>query len=104
MWIRLFESFFDDVSVDTLLANLVPRADASFEIANETIRLSLGMLLLNGCHKLPDRKMHSETPSPILLYKQCLIQCLVILLRVFLEVSIFVIMNNLVNKRNYFLN
>ena len=37
------------------------KEDISFEITNEKIRLFLSMLLLSGCHKLPDRRMYWET-------------------------------------------
>ena len=40
------------------------KADISFEITNEKIRIFSSMLLLSGCHKLPDRKMYWEvTPD-----------------------------------------
>ena len=36
----------------------------SFEITNEKIHLFLSMLLLSGCHKLPDRNIYWEaTPD-----------------------------------------
>ena len=37
------------------------KEDISFEITNEKIRLFLSMLLLSGCHKLPDCRMYWET-------------------------------------------
>ena len=69
--LRLFEPFFDDALVDrvvdcTKLYGHREKADTSFEITDETFRLFLGMLLLNGCQKLPDQKMYWVTP-PILL-------------------------------------
>ena len=78
--LRLFESFLDDPLVYMIvdyskLYSHRRKADTSFEISNETFRL--GMRLIIGCHKLPDRKMYWEAP-PALLYKQCLIQCLLI--------------------------
>ena len=39
----------------------IEKADTSFEIINETFCLFLGMLLLSGCRKLPDRKINWET-------------------------------------------
>ena len=40
------------------------KAGTSFEITTEEIRLFLSMLLLSGCHKLPDRNMYWEaTPD-----------------------------------------
>ena len=61
--LRLLKLFFDDVLVDmivgyTKLYNHREKADISFQITNEKIHLFLSMLLLSGCHKLPDRKMH----------------------------------------------
>ena len=60
--LRLFELFFDDALVDmvvgyTKLHVHKEKVDTSFEITNEIFRLFLGMLLLSGCHKPPDRKM-----------------------------------------------
>ena len=99
---RLFESFSHDALLDmvvgyTKLFGHTEKADTSFEITNETFCLFLGMLLLSGCHKPPDRKMYWETP-PIVLFKQCLIQCLVIRLSVFFKISILGTMNNLIRK------
>ena len=40
------------------------KAGISFEITNEKIGLFLSMLLLSGCHKLPDHKMYWDaTPN-----------------------------------------
>ena len=39
----------------------IEKANTSFEIINETFCLFLGMLLLSGCRKLPDRKINWET-------------------------------------------
>ena len=67
--VRLLELFFDDVLVDmtfgyTKLYSHREKADISFKITNEKIRLFLCMQLLSGCHKLPDRKMYWEaTPD-----------------------------------------
>ena len=67
--LRLFELFFDEVLVDmifgyTKLHSQREKADISFEITNKKIRLFLSMLLLSGCHKLPDHKMYWElTPD-----------------------------------------
>ena len=63
--VRLLELFFDDVLVDiifgyTKLYSHRQKADISFEIANEKSHLFLSMLLLRGCHKLPDPKMYWE--------------------------------------------
>ena len=38
------------------------KADISFKITNEKIRLFLSMPLLSGCHKLPNHKMYWEAP------------------------------------------
>ena len=102
--LRLLELFFDDVLVDMIVGytkfySHAENADISFEITNEKICLFLSMLLLSGCHKLPDGKMYWGT-TPILLCNQDLIQCLVILSRVFFRISIFVAMNSLINKTN----
>ena len=61
--LRVLKLLFDDVLVDmivgyTKLYNHREKADISFEITNEKIHLFLSTLLLSGCHKLPDRKMH----------------------------------------------
>ena len=59
---RLLELFFDNVVVGNIkLYSHREKADISFEIANDKIRLFLSMLLLSGCHKLPGRKMYRET-------------------------------------------
>ena len=61
------------------------KSDISFEITNEKLHLFLSMLLLSGCHKLPDRK-------------KCWFNAL--RLSIFFEISIFVIIKNLKNKKN----
>ena len=66
--LRLFELFFDDVLVDmifgyTKLYSHREKVDISFEITNEKTRSFLSMLLLIGCHKLPDHKMYWEATS-----------------------------------------
>ena len=67
--LRLLELFFDDVLVDIIFGctkfySHREKAGISFDITNEKIRLFLTMLLLNGCHKLPDRKMYIKaTPD-----------------------------------------
>ena len=83
---RLLKLFFYDVLVDmifgyTKLYSHRKKADISFEITNEKIRLFISMLLLSGCCKILDCKMYLEaTPETfVLLCKQGLIQCLVIL-------------------------
>ena len=63
--LRLLELFFDDVLADMIvgyskLFSHRQKADSSFEITNEKIRLFLSMLLLSGCYKLSHRKMYSE--------------------------------------------
>ena len=71
--LRLLELFFDDILVDMIFGftkfySHREKAGISFEITNEKVRLFLSMLLLRGCHKLPDRKMYWEaapdTPVP----------------------------------------
>ena len=64
--VRLPELFFDDVFVDmivgyTKLYSHRKKADISFKVTNEKNHLFLSILLLRGCHKLPDRKMYRET-------------------------------------------
>ena len=64
--LRLLELFFDNELIDmivgyTKLYGHREKADISFEITNENNRLFLSLLLLTGCHKLPDRKMNWET-------------------------------------------
>ena len=67
--LRLLILFFNDVLVDmifsyTKLYSHKEKAGIRFEITNEKIRLFLSMLLLSGCHKLPDRNMYWEaTPD-----------------------------------------
>ena len=67
--LRLLKLFFDDVLLDmifgyTRLCSHREKADISFEITNEKIRLFSSMLLLSGCFKLPDHKMYCEaTPD-----------------------------------------
>ena len=104
--LRFLELFFDDVLVGmifgyTKLYSNRGKADISFETTNEkkNIRSFLSMLLLSGCHKLPDRKCIGRQP-PILLGKQGLIQCPVTSSSLFLGIFIFVTTNNLVNKTN----
>ena len=63
--LRLLKLFFDDILVDmifgyTKLHSHREKANISFEITNERIRLFSSMLLLSGCHKLPDCKMYWE--------------------------------------------
>ena len=61
--LRLLKLFFDYVLVDiifgyTKLCSHRQKADISFEITNEKIRLFSSMLLLSRCHKLSDRKQN----------------------------------------------
>ena len=63
--LRLLKLFLDDALVDmivgyTKLYSQREKTGISFEITNEKIRLFLSMLLLSGCLKLPDRKLHRE--------------------------------------------
>ena len=64
--VKLPGLFYDDVLVNmivgyTELYGHREKANISFEITNEKIRLFLRMLLLRGCYKLPDREMYCET-------------------------------------------
>ena len=67
--LRLLILFFNDVLVDMIfgykkLYSHREKAGISLEITNEKICLFLSMLLLGGCHKLPDRNMYWEaTPN-----------------------------------------
>ena len=100
--LRLLELFFDDVLVDMIVGYTKlysEKADTSFEITNEKIRLFLSMLLLTRCHNHPDRKMHWEMTS-IIFGEQGLIQCFVIRSSIFFGISIFMTTNNLINKVN----
>ena len=42
------------------LYDIREKAGTSLKITNETFHLFLSMLLLNGCHKLPDHKMYKK--------------------------------------------
>ena len=66
--LRLLQLFFDGVLVDmivgfTKLYSHREKADVSFEITIEKIRLFLSMLLFSGSHKLPDHKMYWKTTT-----------------------------------------
>ena len=67
--LRLLILFFNDVLVDMIfgypmLDSHRERSSISFEITNENNHFVLSMLLLNGCHKLPDRNIYWEaTPD-----------------------------------------
>ena len=60
--LKLLELFFDDVLVDmivdyTKLYNHREKIDIGFEITKEQTHLFFSILLLSGCHQLPDRQM-----------------------------------------------
>ena len=60
--LRLLKLLFDYVLVGmifgyTELYSHREKADISLVITNEKISLFSSMVLLSGCHKLPDRKM-----------------------------------------------
>ena len=60
--LKLLELFFDDVLVDmivdyTKLYNHREKIDIRFEITKEQIHLFFSILLLSGCHQLPDHQM-----------------------------------------------
>ena len=67
--LRLLILFFNDVLVDMIFGYTKvhrhrEKVGISFEITNEKIHLFLSMLLLIGCHKLPDRNIYWEaTPD-----------------------------------------
>ena len=63
--LRLLKLFFVDVLVDhifgyTKLYSHREKPHISFEISNKKNRFFSSMILLSGCHKLPDRKMYCE--------------------------------------------
>ena len=60
--VKLLELFFDDVLVDmivdyTKLYNHRGKIDIGFEITKEQTHLFFSILLLSGCHQLPDCQM-----------------------------------------------
>ena len=65
--LRLLKLFFEDVLGNmivgyTKLCRHREKADINFEINNENnLLILINILLVNGCHKLPDRKMYWET-------------------------------------------
>ena len=63
--LRLFELLFDNALVDMIVSytNLfshIEKTDTSLEMTKETFCLFLGMPLLSGFHKLPNRKMYCK--------------------------------------------
>ena len=102
--LRLLELLFDDVLVDVIVGYIMlyshrEKTVIGFETNDKKIPLFVSMLLLSGCHKLPDRKIYC-VQTLILLLMQGQIQWLVICVRVFFEISIFVTTNNLINKKH----
>ena len=71
------------------------KADTSFKITNETFCLFLGMLLLSGCHKPPDRKMYMET------IPDTFVQAMSDSIHRNSEIPISVTANNLINKATH---
>ena len=66
--LRLLKSLFDGVLVDMIVGYFKlhshrEKADISFEITNEKTHLFLSMLLLSGCHKLPEHKFLADNPD-----------------------------------------
>ena len=62
----LGESFFNYALGDMVFGYIKlyghkEKEEINFETTKETFRLVLDMLLLSGCHKLPDHKMRWET-------------------------------------------
>ena len=103
-FLRLLKLFFGNILVDmvvgyTKLYSHREKTGISFEITYEKIRLFLSTLLLSGI-SFQVVKYIGRRP-PILLYKQGLIQCLVIRSSVFFGISIFVTTNNLINQTNF---
>ena len=100
--LKLLELFFDDVLVDmifgyTKLYSHREKAGISFGITNEKIRFFLSMLV--GAISFQTIKCIGRR-TLILLWKQDLIQCLVICSCVYLRIFIFMTTNNLINKTN----
>ena len=100
--LKLLELFFDDVLVDmifgyTKLYSHREKAGISFGITNEKIRFFLSMLV--GAISFQTIKCIGRR-TLILLWKQGLIQCLVICSCVYLRIFIFMTTNNLINKTN----
>ena len=65
---RLLKLFVDKVLVSMIFAYTKlhshrEKAGISFEIDNEKLRLFLSMLLLSGCHELPDCEIYWEATS-----------------------------------------
>ena len=103
-FLRLLKLFFGNILVDmvvgyTKLYSHREKTGISFEITYEKIRLFLSTLLLSVI-SFQVVKYIGRRP-PILLYKQGLIQCLVIRSSVFFGISIFVTTNNLINQTNF---
>ena len=103
-FLRLLKLFFGNILVDmvvgyTKLYSHREKTGISFEITYEEIRLFLSTLLLSVI-SFQVVKYIGRRP-PILLYKQGLIQCLVIRSSVFFGISIFVTTNNLINQTNF---
>ena len=101
-FLRLLKLFFGNILVDmvvgyTKLYSHREKTGISFEITYEKIRLFLSTLLLSVI-SFQVVKYIGRRP-PILLYKQGLIQCLVIRSSVFF--GIIVTTNNLINQTNF---
>ena len=103
-FLRLLKLFFGNILVDMIVGHTKlyshrEKAGINFEITYEKIRLFLSMLLLRVISFQVVKYIGRR--SAILLYKQSLIQCLVIRSSVFFGISIFVTTNNLINKTNF---
>ena len=103
-FLRLLKLLFGNILVDmvvgyTKLYSHREKTGISFEITYEKIRLFLSTLLLSVI-SFQVVKYIGRRP-PILLYKQGLIQCLVIRSSVFFGISIIVTTNNLINQTNF---
>ena len=101
-FLRLLKLFFGNILVDmvvgyTKLYSHREKTGISFEITYEKIRLFLSTLLLSVI-SFQVVKYIGRRP-PILLYKQGLIQCLVLRSSVFF--GIIVTTNNLINQTNF---
>ena len=99
--LRLPELFFDEL-VDMIIGSTKlyshrEKADISFKTTDEKIWLFFSMLLLSGCDCFQTIKCIGRRPPTS---TQGLIQCLVIRSSIFFRISIFVTMNNFINKAN----
>ena len=102
--LRLLESFFDDTLVDTIVGYTKlygnrEKAQTCLKLIMKNFAYSEARCCLLGAISFETVKCAGKHP-PIILYKQCQIQCFVTCLTIFFKISIFVTMKNLINKIN----